>query len=132
MEEYKQVKNHESYIVSNLGNVINLETGRMLKQRFDRDGYKRLNLKGKIVNVHRITANVFIPNPQNKPCVVHIDGNRANNNVSNLRWATYTENCRNSTLSKNNKTGIKGVKKNLKTSIQQILQQTIKNIFGNI
>ena len=37
MEEFKQIKNHESYIVSNLGNVINLETGRVLKQRFDRD-----------------------------------------------------------------------------------------------
>ena len=42
--------------------------------------------------IHRIVAECFIPNPNNKPCINHKDGNRSNNNVSNLEWVTYSEN----------------------------------------
>lgn len=59
-------------------------------------GYKMVNLclDGKMFfkTIHRLVANAFIPNPENKPCINHIDGNKQNNNVSNLEWVTQKEN----------------------------------------
>lgn len=55
--------------------------------------------------LHRIVALLFIPNPYNKPCVDHIDNNKHNNNVDNLRWVTYHENMINPiTLQRNKET----------------------------
>ena len=58
------------------------------------DGYFCLRVKpcGKIYKVHRIVAMAFIPNPENKPQVNHIDGNKQNNHISNLEWVTAKEN----------------------------------------
>ena len=47
--------------------------------------------KSEKVPIHRLIAEAFIPNPENKPTVDHIDGNRQNNAIDNLRWATYSE-----------------------------------------
>ena len=75
-------------------------TGKMhiLKQTISR-GYAVVNLtfkgKQKVYRVHRLIAETFIENPDNKREVDHIDGNRANNQVTNLRWVTGTENCNN-------------------------------------
>ena len=50
------------------------------------------HIKKRKYRIHRLIAQAFIPNPDNLPVVDHIDGNKANNNVENLRWVTYQEN----------------------------------------
>lgn len=68
------------------------------------DGYRRVCIKCKTYYVHRLVAETFIPNPENKPSIDHIDRNRANNDVSNLRWVTTKENAYNQ---KNNIPGVR-------------------------
>ena len=113
VEEYKIIKDFENYEVSNLGNVRNNKTGRVLKLQIDTHGYYRVSLckDGKPFNkkIHKLVAEYFIPNPFNKLCIDHVDNNRLNNNVNNLRWVTSQENCMNSKLSSRNTSNYKGV-----------------------
>lgn len=94
-EIWKDVKGYEGlYQVSNLGNVKSLKTNKNLY--YSKAGnYYRVGLyKGKrgMHSIHRLVAESFIPNPENKPCVNHIDTNTFNNNASNLCWCSYKEN----------------------------------------
>jgi hypothetical protein len=93
-EEWKDIQDYENYEVSNLGNVRNKKTGRILKS-YDKGGYAVVGLsktKGKIFQVHRLVCQAFILNPENKPQVNHIDKNGLNNNIKNLEWNTVLEN----------------------------------------
>ena len=90
---FNKIIGHENYSVSNLGEVKNDSTGRILKQANHSHGYKNIQIgKGNTKYIHRLVAGAFIPNPENKPEVNHKDGNKQNNNVDNLEWVTSSEN----------------------------------------
>lgn len=102
-EIWKDVVGYEGYYkVSNFGRirsfVLGGYNGCILSQTTHKQGYKRINLSdGKSDSehlVHRLVATAFTPNPYGKETVNHIDGNKSNNNVSNLEWATQSENNR--------------------------------------
>ena len=117
MEEYKIIQGFENYEISNFGNVRNITTGRILKQSLDKNGYKRINLNNTYTqHIHLLVAKAFIPNPENKRVVDHIDGDRTNNNTSNLRWASHSENSMNRVLQSNNISGKSGVQYNKRSN----------------
>jgi hypothetical protein len=112
-EEYRAILGFENYEISNFGNIRNIPTRKILKQSLDSNGYHIVSLynngKGNAKRVHRLIANAFIPNDDKKAYVDHIDGNKTNNALTNLRWATHSENEMNKALSVINTSGIKGV-----------------------
>ena len=96
VETFVKIEGFEKYEVSNLGRVRNIESGRTLKPRPNKEGYLRhclyKNNKKKELSLHRIIATAFIDNPGKKPQVNHIDENKTNNDLSNLEWCTEREN----------------------------------------
>ena len=120
IEEWKSISNYENlYEISNFGNVRSLDknrayknTTRNIKGKILKScnclGYKILTLSKDNIKtnyrVHRIVAEHFINNPDNKPYVNHIDGNKSNNQYSNLEWVTAKENTEHSLYILKNKT----------------------------
>lgn len=92
-EEWKDIPNYEGlYKVSNLGNVKSTYHNKILKPSADKYGYVRFsatkNKKQKTLRIHRLVAELFIPNLNNLPQVNHRDGNKLNCAKSNLEWCT--------------------------------------------
>ena len=106
-----EIIGYPNYLIYEDGRVFNKKYNRFRKPATNRNGYKYVNLckNGKYKNfiIHRLIAEHYIPNPENKPCVDHINRDRLDNRVENLRWVTHSENNQNTGMSKNNTSGHK-------------------------
>jgi hypothetical protein len=120
MEEiWKPIDQFPNYNVSNLGNIKNIITNKLLKI-ICKDGYCNISLVNdetkKSFKVHRLVALAFIENPENKSDVNHKDKNKINNQVSNLEWMTRKENnihrCKNLIITTNKNKPIFRIDKN--------------------
>lgn len=115
IEKWKQIKGYPDYEVSRSGKIKSLKFGKekILKPRKGKDGYLYVDLckngKVKTHRVHKLVANAFLENPENKPCVDHINGIITDNRVENLRFATHQENGYNRKSKRGSTSKYKGV-----------------------
>ena len=108
---------YENYLIYDDGRVYSKKRNIFLKPKDNGLGYKQICLCNnggqKWTYIHRLVALHYIPNPENKPQVDHLDRDRSNNNLSNLRWVTSLENNQNKgenkTKYKSNTSGVKNI-----------------------
>ena len=97
---FVRVEGFPDYVIHPCGTILKIWKNhtRELKHRKRKNGYMRITLfnngNHKEFLIHRLLALHFIPNPENKPCIDHLDSVRDNNNLKNLEWVTVAENCR--------------------------------------
>lgn len=96
LDDFKSPLGFNDYLISKRGEIFSLKSNRLLKPFKDSKGYLQIHLfnNGKRISkkVHILVAELFVPNPFNKPCVNHLDGNKSNPNYTNLEWCTHKEN----------------------------------------
>lgn len=97
IEIWKDVIGYEKlYQVSNMGRIKNLTKEKILKPYHCTKGYLQVKLfkdkKSKIIITHRLVGITFLPNPENKPQINHINGVKDDNRLNNLEWVTQSEN----------------------------------------
>lgn len=98
ISEYGNVKRLPRVVVDSKGRVRNMGEKIFTPKKNNKSGYFRSSVGLERIYTHRLVAKAFIPNPQNKPCVNHIDGDKANNHYSNLEWVTDKENMTHASL----------------------------------
>lgn len=88
------MRTRTTYYITCDGQLYSTRKGDFLKFNPDTHGYLRYHVRGKQLYIHREVAKIFVPNPLNLKFVNHIDGNKTNNNVTNLEWCTHADNMR--------------------------------------
>ena len=92
----KKIKNYDNYYIYDNGDVLNINTNKILSGSIGNNGYKYYRLSKnnhkKMFYVHRLVAEHFVENIKKLPVVNHKDGNKLNNNVDNLEWVSYSDN----------------------------------------
>lgn len=136
MEIWKSIEFDNRYQISTFGNIRRLTTTgqKLINGSIGNRGYKYIQLQreGKRINllIHQLVAKAFIPNPENKPDIDHIDRNKLNNRVDNLRWCFHKENMQNVVHS--NKYGLNGVRFNNQTKKWQVSKKNQHFYFDNL
>jgi hypothetical protein len=92
-EEFRPIKGHEDFLISNYGRVYSNKTGCIMNEFTNKDGYLQCNVDRTPMKIHRLVAEAFIPNPdpKNNTSVKYISGSKTNNHVSNLEWSNSSE-----------------------------------------
>jgi hypothetical protein len=110
---WKNIEGYANYMVSDLGFVMNNKTLRILRGLSSGAGYEAVSLFADGVRkreyIHRLVACEFLDNPNNLTEVDHVDRNKCNNSVDNLRWCSRSENCSNRGKKENASSSFKGV-----------------------
>lgn len=143
-ESWKVIPGYENYEASNLGtvrskaklvshswaNVLVLRKGRILKPTVGTCGYYHVGPNGETRLLHRLVALAWIPNPQNKRTVNHIDCNKLNNKIENLEWSTHQENI---THAKGNglRNPAKGIQFVNRVKLDEVSISVIRECFNN-
>ena len=135
LEEFVDIKNYEGlYKVNRKGDVWSCKRKRLLKPELNTRGYYRIVLckdgKAKKYSIHRLIAINFIPNPENLPCIDHINRVRSDNRIENLRWITKRDNSCNSSQTINRKGYIQKTSYKRKDGEISIYYQLKYNIAG--
>jgi hypothetical protein len=132
----KQIKGFENYLINKDGEIFSKFTKTKITSHKDKNGYYRIRLVNehgrKSVFIHRLLAMTFIPNPENKPCVNHIDCNKSNNDLSNLEWVTQQENIKHAWDNNKCYKSYETVKLAHKVTSKKLLDTNTNTIFNSI
>jgi hypothetical protein len=134
MEEWKTILDFPDYEVSNIGNVRRSNNNHIFSPSLDTYGYRqviiRKNKQPYCRKVYRLVLEAFSPNIDNKPQIDHINRNRIDDRLENLRWVTSSENCRNRGTFTEEMHGITFSKKNSSYVVRLVLDG-IETYFGS-
>ena len=113
IEHWALIDGYDNYEISSFGRVRNNETKKIMKSRYTKDGYFQIGLtkdkNQKTYFIHRLVGFAFLEKKDEDVEIDHIDHNRGNNMVNNLRWTTTSINGRNRLMSQRNTSGCQGV-----------------------
>jgi hypothetical protein len=103
-----EIQNYPDYLIYSDGRVYSKKRNKFLKEQTHRLGYKNIMLgAGNLFYIHRLVAIHYIPNPENLKEVDHLNRDKSDNRVENLRWINHSENCQNKGMNITNKSGHK-------------------------
>ena len=108
LENFEDIVDFPNYKINENGDIYSKTRNRLMKKKLD-NGYSRIGLrkdnKSYTKSIHRLLGIQYLPNPNNFPCIDHINRIKQDNSLTNLRWCSYTTNAKNKS-SKNNSTSI--------------------------
>jgi len=115
LENFQDIIDFPNYKINENGDIYSKKRNRMLKLLKNSSGYKAISLrknnKSHTKSIHRLLGIQYLPNPDNLPCIDHINRIRLDNDLNNLRWVSYSTNSKNKSTKKNATSKFIGVRK---------------------